>query len=138
MVGYGGSSAGSYLADPTSPIPSHRASIVATSTLRVNPPQSTQKVYLKFTLYASCNEHKYKGMLWHTPFGLNIFYFISHEKGFNWVEHRCYVEALPHTTVTLCKYINIQENRHLGDKIMYRHDLEVVSSNPGRGGSWGA
>ena len=35
MVGHGGSCAGSYLADPTSPIPSHRASIVATSTLRV-------------------------------------------------------------------------------------------------------
>ena len=35
MVGYGGSSAGSYLADPTSPIPSHCAQIVATSTLRV-------------------------------------------------------------------------------------------------------
>ena len=36
MVGHGGSSAGSYLADPTSPIPSQCASIVATSTLRVN------------------------------------------------------------------------------------------------------
>ena len=35
MVGHGGSSAGSYLTDPTSPIPSHYASIVATSTLRV-------------------------------------------------------------------------------------------------------
>ena len=35
MVGHGGSSAGSYLADPTSPIPSHCASIVSTSTLRV-------------------------------------------------------------------------------------------------------
>ena len=35
MVGHGGSSAGSYLADPTSPIPSHCASIVATSTLRL-------------------------------------------------------------------------------------------------------
>ena len=33
---HGGSSAGSYLADPTSPIPSHCALIVATSTLRVN------------------------------------------------------------------------------------------------------
>ena len=32
MVGHGGSSAGSYLADPTSPIPSHCALIVATST----------------------------------------------------------------------------------------------------------
>ena len=37
MVGHGGSSAGSYLAvaNPTSPIPSHCASIVTTSTLRV-------------------------------------------------------------------------------------------------------
>ena len=35
MAGHGGSSAGSYLADPSSPIPSHCASIVATSTLRV-------------------------------------------------------------------------------------------------------
>ena len=36
MVGYEGSSAGSYLVDLTCPIPSHCASIVATSTLRVN------------------------------------------------------------------------------------------------------
>ena len=36
--GHGGSSASSYLDDPTSPIPSHCASIVATSTLRVNYP----------------------------------------------------------------------------------------------------
>ena len=36
MVRHGGSSAGSYLTDPTSPIPSHCASIVATSTVRVN------------------------------------------------------------------------------------------------------
>ena len=36
MVGHGGSSAGSYLTDPTSPIPSHCASIIATSTSRVN------------------------------------------------------------------------------------------------------
>ena len=35
MVGHGESSAGSYLVDPTSPISSHCASIVATSTLRV-------------------------------------------------------------------------------------------------------
>ena len=35
MVGHGGSSAGSYLADPTSHIPSHYPSIVATSTVRV-------------------------------------------------------------------------------------------------------
>ena len=36
MVGHWGSSAGSYLTDPTSPIPSHCASIVMTSTVRVN------------------------------------------------------------------------------------------------------
>ena len=36
MVRHGGSSAGSYLTDPTSPIPSHCASIVVTSTVRVN------------------------------------------------------------------------------------------------------
>ena len=36
MVGHGGSSASSYLADPTSPIPSHCASTVVTSTVRVN------------------------------------------------------------------------------------------------------
>ena len=35
MVGHGGSSAGSYLADPTSPIPSHCASIAVTSTVGV-------------------------------------------------------------------------------------------------------
>ena len=44
MVGHGGSSAGSYLTNPTYPIPSHCASIVATSkelrvNLRVNLPQ---------------------------------------------------------------------------------------------------
>ena len=44
MVGHGGSSAGSYLADPTSPIPSHCASIVVTSTLRVNTGGDGQKL----------------------------------------------------------------------------------------------
>ena len=36
MVGHERSSAGSYLADPTSPILAHCASIVVTSTVRVN------------------------------------------------------------------------------------------------------
>ena len=36
MVGHGGSSDGLYLSDPTSPILSHCASIIVTSTLRVN------------------------------------------------------------------------------------------------------
>ena len=38
MVGHRGSIAGSYHADPTSPIPSYCASIVVTSTLRVKRP----------------------------------------------------------------------------------------------------
>ena len=42
MVGHGGSSAASYLADPTSPIPSHCASIAMTSTLRVSYTKSRQ------------------------------------------------------------------------------------------------
>ena len=48
MVRYGGSSAGSYLADPTSPIPSHCASIVVTSTLRAN----------KLKLYTTVASHQ--------------------------------------------------------------------------------
>ena len=52
MVGHGGSSAGSYLADPTSPIPSHCASIVATSTVRVNAQVVTLRV---------CSLHVSKG-----------------------------------------------------------------------------
>ena len=47
MVGHGGSSAGSYLADPTFPIPSHCASIVATSTLRVNMNRGEQPILRK-------------------------------------------------------------------------------------------
>ena len=43
MLGHGESSAGSHLVDPTSPIPSHGASIVATSTLRVNPHRDLKK-----------------------------------------------------------------------------------------------
>ena len=52
MVGHGGSSAGSCLTDPTSPIPSHCASVVATSTLRVKIPQGdhlTELIFLGVT-----------------------------------------------------------------------------------------
>ena len=45
MVGHGGSSAGSYLADPTSPLPSHCASVVATNTLRVKYDYCDKYVY---------------------------------------------------------------------------------------------
>ena len=54
MVGHGGSSAGSYLADPTSPIPSHCASIVATSTLRAK---------IDLFLQASCKKKLYLPLL---------------------------------------------------------------------------
>ena len=46
MVGHGGSSAGSYLADPASPIPFHCASIVATSTVGVNKKQNSTRTVL--------------------------------------------------------------------------------------------
>ena len=54
MVGHGGSSAASYLADPTFPIPSHCASIVMTSTLRVN----KENFYL--TLYKNVHVCSYE------------------------------------------------------------------------------
>ena len=47
MVGHGGSSAGSYLANLTSPIPSHCASIVATSTVRANKPEDVKLIFKK-------------------------------------------------------------------------------------------
>ena len=64
MVGYGGSSAGSYLADPTSPIPSHcaiiilfkkcpSASIVMTSTLRV------KKLVFSVAVAACCVQQRF-------------------------------------------------------------------------------
>ena len=54
MVGHGGSSAGSYLADPTSPIPSHCASIVATSTLRIN--VSLHAIFILRNGFGYCNK----------------------------------------------------------------------------------
>ena len=56
MVGHGGSSAGSYLADPTSPIPSHCASIVVTSTVRVNLIHHT--LVIEFALFMRHGEKK--------------------------------------------------------------------------------
>ena len=51
MVGHGGSSAGSHLADPASPIASHCASIVATSTLRVNTGPENRSLLLTHSLF---------------------------------------------------------------------------------------
>ena len=49
MVGHGGSSAGSYLADPTSPIPSHCASNAMISTLRAKREQGRCMFHLKIS-----------------------------------------------------------------------------------------
>ena len=57
MVGHGGSSAGSYLADPTSPIPSHCASIVATSTVRVKKSQRVPHYFLHHGIEAHAGVH---------------------------------------------------------------------------------
>ena len=48
MVGHGGSGSGSYLADPTPTIPSHCASIVVTSTLRVKVGNTDRHTLLQF------------------------------------------------------------------------------------------
>ena len=56
----GGSSAGSYLADPTSPIPSHCASIVVTSTLRNNA-QSTVTISTVSTTNKAIQYQKKQG-----------------------------------------------------------------------------
>ena len=57
MVGHGGSSAGSYLADPTSPIPSHCASIVVTSTSRVKQHKTKSPLIPLFIVSAIMQPH---------------------------------------------------------------------------------
>ena len=62
MVGHGGSSARLHLADPTSLIPSHCASIVVTSTVRINSKHcvtSTARWYLHIwrSLCMECGTH---------------------------------------------------------------------------------
>ena len=61
MVGRGGSSAGSYLADPTSPIPSYCASIVLTSTVRVKTRLTAHMlIYVPvYDLHNSCDTKSY-------------------------------------------------------------------------------
>ena len=56
MVGHGGSSAGSYLADPTSPIPAHCASIVTTSTVRVKVNGYLEKIASVRIIPCTCNQ----------------------------------------------------------------------------------
>ena len=74
MVRHGESSAGSYLADPTSFIPSHCASIVATSTLRVNINSYTKGICFRLYLppwqwapTAACNYRSNLGSVHQVP-----------------------------------------------------------------------
>ena len=64
MVGHGGSSADSYLADPTSPIPSHCASIVATSALRVKFELNIDDDELLYFIYLPILSLVADGLLW--------------------------------------------------------------------------
>ena len=72
MVGHGGSSASSYLADPTSPIPSYCASIVATSTVPVkmlieSQYQTTCTYYQYTDMYQECcTQAQYQEAKYHT------------------------------------------------------------------------
>ena len=62
MVGHGGSSADSYLADPTSPIPSHYASIVLTSTLVVNLHITLSELILALAEVDGVMDSRHKGL----------------------------------------------------------------------------
>ena len=86
MLGHGGSSAGSYLADPTSPIPSHcavhypvskccSASIAVTGTVRINCAACLKSisldslrnpVSLQLTLFFALNQEC--NLTWHVDF----------------------------------------------------------------------
>ena len=93
MVGHGGSSAGSYLADPTSPIPSHCASIVATSTLKVNISYYNRSIRYKFTCIFCVD-----------------YYFVTHDFLFDFQRARCvpYAGSESLSTVRFCMQTFIQ------------------------------
>ena len=101
MVGHGGCSAGSYLADPTSPIPSHCASIVVTSTVRVNTSakhtmwsrnscsQVSNKVHKEESIAEVCNCHHRDG-----PLRVRVIQRVVHrcKHSMIWV-HDCHAEG---------------------------------------------
>ena len=69
MVGHGGSSAGSYFAGPTSPILSHCASIVVTSTLRVT--------FMRVTLRPLNGQVLVHQRMWCHSYGAQFWHFDS-------------------------------------------------------------
>ena len=106
MVGHGGSSASSYLADPTSPIPSHCASIVATSSLRLN--NFYQQGVINETMFASllhlC-QYNHVTLIWNSMrctiyIYLNMCdadqtrnYIICNHKGMHQIPIECYLQG---------------------------------------------
>ena len=99
MVGHGGSSAGSYLADPTSPIPSHCASIVVTSTVRVNG-HVTPNMKLNSSSVMALSLHGQKMPCFIHPF------IHSNIHKFTYLPSTC----LP---VCLCMYLSVHLSIHL-------------------------
>ena len=91
MVGHGGSSAGLYLADPTSPVPSHCASIAVTSTLRVKKILTLHYVAYAYMVFSDrCNVLQV--LFW--PLSLK-----SAERSAEW---HCRCVTVIHATTVVC------------------------------------
>ena len=113
MVGHGGSSAGSYLADPTSPIPSHCASIVATSTVRVN-------VHAHFVLQLSA---EYLAALSFIVMARVRFCWSIMHNAFCW--STSHFLTYPHTLLAIHMHSGITSGRVLNGELLYTKILEV-------------
>ena len=87
MVGHGGSGAGLYLADPTSPIPSHCASIVATSTVRVN--YNYLLTCVPQISNAPCQEQGWARGIQQFNWLKHIFFMTEHDKGLGKAKKLC-------------------------------------------------
>ena len=86
MVGHLGSSAGSYIAYPTSPIPSHCATIVTTSTLRVDTCNNWGADFVTQEIY--CFTFRYFGLWVRSSQNMaHVCFFIIHYEVFEIVPH---------------------------------------------------
>ena len=98
MVGHGGSSAGSYLADATSPIPSHCASIVATSTVRVNGDEVVQSGVIRPDAGTTSPMPDHKGF--------KLQYLVNFQK-FSTVRVNCVLQCAEHVGMSVYKCAHI-------------------------------
>ena len=119
MVGHGGSTAGSYLADPTSPIPSHCASIVATSTLRVEirPPFCL----LSILFITSTNKHNWS--LWFPPICHSVCLYKNNLKSYIWIFTKLAVND-HHINCSANKFVNHTSVSHSS---IYQYSLIKIS-----------